>query len=184
MRKVFSCKSGFIIIFILFLSSVIYPQERKTDIFELDKRLSKTYPLKSGGSLFIKNVVGEIVVRTWKKEEIKVDVDLRGRYRDRIEIEIFRRNNDIEITTNYDRHENYRGDEYNRHSVEYEVYIPKNTRVDIKGMTSNVEIEDLENDIQINVFTGDIIVNNIKGNADLRTTTGLVRARGITGDID
>lgn len=184
MKKVYKYKTNFILIILLLFFSVSYSQERKNEIFELDKRLSKTYPMKSGGSLFIENVVGEITVRTWNKNEIKIDVDLRGRYRDRIEIEIFRRDNEFEVTTNYDRHEKYWDEEYNRHSVEYEVYIPKNTRIDIKGMTSSVEIEEIENDIQVNVLTGDIYVNNINGNADLRTTTGLVRARGIKGDID
>ncbi|MFC1725325.1 DUF4097 domain-containing protein [candidate division KSB1 bacterium] len=172
-------------LFLIFLSTAsTFAQGNRTDVFVLEDRLSKTYPLKAGGFFYLENVVGDIRVKTWNRNEVKIDVDLRGRSREDIEIEIYHTENEIEVSTNYENDDYFQNQNRRRHSVEYTVSIPKNTRTELKGTTSTIKIEDLNNKLTAVTITGDLDVKNITGNVDLRTTTGRAYISNITGDIE
>ena len=174
----------FILVLILVIPFSVFSQDN--EIIVMDKRQeTKTYDFKNGGSLYVKNVTGDIKITGWDKDKIEIDMIRKGR-RDDIEVYIDRRGNSIDIEVDYPER-GYRDNWYNRNisgSVHFNISVPVETVLDLKNATGDIIVEKINSRIDANTATGDVEIRNIKGNVYGHTATGTVKLYDIEGEVD
>ena len=132
------------------------------DLVEKKKTISKSYPVTSSDKLNIENSFGNVVVNTWDKNEIKVDIEMAAnasseeraqRMLDGIEVNESRSGKDITFKTNVnDIHDNdHRNKDRNKDNnkennrtfyIDYTVYMPKVNPLDIQNQFGKITLPD------------------------------------------
>ncbi|MFC1726881.1 DUF4097 family beta strand repeat-containing protein, partial [candidate division KSB1 bacterium] len=141
--------------------------------------------LKNGGSLYVKNVTGDIKITGWNKDKIEIDMVRKGR-RDDIEVYIDRRGNRIDIEVDYpdrDYRDNWSG-RNNSGSVHFNISVPVETELELKNATGDIIVSKINSRIEANTATGDVEIREIKGNVYGHTATGAVKLYDIDGEVD
>jgi DUF4097 and DUF4098 domain-containing protein YvlB len=132
-------------------------QEREGRKPETDK----TVPVTRGSRLAVGNDAGEVVIRTWDRDQLRV----RASHSDRVSIDI---QNNANIVTIRSRSTGPRG------SVDYDITAPNWMPVKVSGQFLYIGIEGAQNEVSAETVRGDIV---IKGGS------GIVTAKSIHGEI-
>jgi hypothetical protein len=155
----------------------------------LAQQTDTTLAVHQGTRLDVENFGGEIVVRTWTQDRVRIQASHSTR--DRI---------DISASTSAIRveAESRRG---MPHLVEYQITVPVwmaldlsgvSTDVRVEGTRATVRIETVEGDVSVTGGTEDVSVQSVEGNVtvtgararvDAQSVDGDVRLTGIVGDI-
>ncbi len=164
---------------ILFLtSSMAFSQE---EVVVLDQRkVTKTYDMKSGDKLYVENSSGEVKINPWNKNKIEVTMTRRGRRED-IEVYVDRKKGGIEIEV-----EHYRGDwrDGRSGSVYLDIKIPGNTETDIRSSSGDIIINDLSGAVEASASSGDILIRGVKNDIRANASSGDIEIEKVTGNID
>jgi len=152
------------------------------------KEETKTFPMKAGGLIHLTANEGEIIIKSWDRDEVQLRMVKRAWGKSRREAEA--RLEEIEVAIRHGRErlmireivpEHQRNgnilrlfdrdfwEEEGWHSqvVDFELSVPRNINLRIKGDESNVEISDIEGKISIEVDEGDVVLSRVKS-ADMQ----------------
>ncbi len=150
-------------------------QELRKEGRDYVTEINKTFTVKSGGTLRISDVRGDVFVRTWDKHEVAV--------RERKKMDVY---TEEEARTILEKSRaSYRqtstgieigGESYSRDWIqsEFEVTVPK---------TFNVDIATRGGDLEVSGLVGSAVLNTSGGNIDLTGINGPVNARTSGGDV-
>ncbi len=139
--------------------------------------------------LVINQSQGDVIVRTWSRDEMHISGDHSSRTR----VNVNRSGSTVRLQA-----ETWAG----MATVDYELTVPASMDIEIKGMFGSVDIDGSEG--EINVFTmqgdidvrggsgyvsletvnGGIEVEGTRGNLEINSTTGSLRVTSVDGDID
>ena len=72
----------------------------------------------------------------------------------------------------------------NNISVDYEITVPADTRVQSRTGSGDVKIEGLNSDLELQSGSGDLTLENVTGRVQTRSGSGDVRARDISGSFN
>lgn len=141
------------------------------DVNEKVKTYSKSYAVDANDKLEISNKYGRVTVNTWNKNEIKVDVQIKGIARDdgtaqkmidAISIADSKDGNVISFKTNFGGNNNSNSiwslfnNRNDRHKAEvnYTIYMPSKNALEIDNRYGATELPDFDGKVEINSAYG------------------------------
>ena len=153
------------------------------------KKLTKTYPATKDDMLIISNSYGKIIVNTWDKNEVKVDVEIKAsadtddkaeKLLDAVNITNSKTADQISFKTVIEKQES--GNSWmtssfwsggssgqNKTEVFYTVYMPSKMAINFKTNYTNVELPNLDGNVTLAMNYGDLRGNNLTGKVNVRT---------------
>jgi len=141
--------------------------------------ISKSYSVKSGGSLYIESDSGRIEVETWDKNKVEVKITKKSRKEKRLsefKVDIEQSGNDISIEGE--------GEWNSRVSVIYYIRVPNEYDLDLKTGGGSISVNDISGKIKMKTSGGAIKVGNVaKGNVDVKTSGGSITIGNVNGDL-
>ncbi len=140
---------------------------------EYTKNLHKEYPADENTLLIIQNRFGNVNINNWDKNEIVIDVIIKVDHKDEekakellnyLNVEFSHDSNVISAITSIDERFNRNisfGDSRKEFSIDYEVKMPKNTKLDIENKYGNLFINEITGHAMISVKYGNLKANKI-----------------------
>ena len=174
MKMIRSCKA----LTVISLAAAFCALARGADVRE---EFHQVYPLDKQGHLQLENVNGHVHIKTWDKQEVKVDAVKRAKtqqHLDDVKIDVQAATDHIRIKTQYPP-----GNKNNSTTVEYTLTVPKASRLDkIATVNGAVEIEGASGAGEITTVNGAITATGLSGGGNLSTVNGAVNATFATVD--
>lgn len=158
----------------------IEPYELKADANSVEERktIQKVYIISKNTPLKIDNRYGKVDVKTWAKNEIKVDITIRAveasgskaqEIINSVTITESKSPNNISLSTQINKGKSNwwnnvvsgsnRGVEIN-----YNIYLPKSNELSVNNKYGSVILPDLDGNLKIDVSYGSLNAGNLSGN--------------------
>ena len=174
-----------------------------TLLAESEEKIEETYPLKADGKVYIENISGDITVKSWQKNEIKILARKVARDKDALgmaSIDINHTDSNIRIITRRDKSWGF--SQSTNVSVFYDLMIPDKAqlriktisgriqawetggRVDLESISGRIDIVKAEQGVKCKTISGAIYLEDIKGSMSLKSTSGKIIADGLKGSIE
>jgi len=155
--------------------------------FAQDRReVDETKDADPNGTVTIEIVRGEVQVRGWNRDQVRVS----GRLDERMEEFVFEvRDDETEIEVKLPRHLNG----WQSGSSDLQISVPENSSLQVNGVSTDVEVVDIKGGVRAHSVSGEVDVANVakridlssvSGSVNLRDVDGRIRARTVSGDID
>ena len=175
-----------------------------------EEKFARTEALAKTGKVFLSNVSGDVEVRTWNQDQVKIEalkaseassLDKAKENAGLVTIDVTTAGDTLRIETKYpERHGFWGGNSVNV-SVDYKLWIPERASLEVKSVSGEVKVAaiggaahlgSVSGDIQlggaagadVNVVSGDVTVENILGDAYLKTVSGNVTVTKIKGSVE
>lgn len=144
---------------------------------EKRKTYSKTYPLKNNQRVKISNEFGTVDVKSWTRNEVKVDVTIIAFSKDdesaqRILDNISIQSSDGDPITFTTKRSGNIGNGKSRMEINYIVYMPVTNPLDIKNAFGGTTIPDWEGEVNINQSYGAIVTGKLQKAKDVDVEFG------------
>jgi hypothetical protein len=141
-----------------------------SELYTKEKKIAKSFPA-SGNILHVENKYGDVIINTWDRNEISVEVVVVVKRRseakaqdliDDINIEVEQKKGGVYFETRLERRSitNANGEKM---QIDYTVYLPKRNAIAITNRFGNVRMKDYEGDMTMVVEYGDLVMGNITG---------------------
>lgn len=155
------------------------------------RTISRSYKVDKSDKLAIINQYGNVVIKTWEKNEIKVDIEINAYESsasaaqdllESVKVEEGRQADLISYKTVFNKVNNnfwrkvINGKEERRGvQINYNVYMPAGNALDIKNTYGNTSLEDLKGQVNINSTYGNISGSSLDNAANqIRSSYGTV----------
>ena len=149
---------------------------------ELREEFHQTYPLAATGRVSLENINGAVHIKTWERNEVKVDAVKTAPTRERlieaeIKIDSFGPES-INIKTEYPR---WTDDRDRRHeepaSVEYTLTMPRTARLEsVELINGALDIDGLAGEVKASTINGRLKARGLTNEAKLSTINGSLEA--------
>ncbi len=176
---------------------ITYAQNGSTQ----SKTITESYLVGDEASIEIKNKYGQIIVNTWEKKEVKVEVVVTayGKNRSagekilsRVDFDFNKVNNYVILETVLDRKSGFFKDllnnigDYsktllskNKLDIDYELYVPENASIKIENKFGDVFLADVKNNCEVKVSNGNLKAQHLEGNATIGVSFGNAYVKSI-----
>ncbi len=132
-----------------------------------------TFAADGATRLDIEGPAGEVVVRGWDRDEIRVQAD----HSRRTELEIYHRRGTIQIEAE--------GAGWSWNAIaDMEITVPRGIEVSIDGMNTDVDIQDVGGAVDVSTLQGNVIVAGGRNDVTVETVNGRVRISDVDGDTE
>jgi DUF4097 and DUF4098 domain-containing protein YvlB len=158
---------------LMFLVSAFVAQAAAQDF-------QKSYRLGDGGTINIRNVSGDIIVKGYDGDAVVVNGFKEGRDSDKVQIEDTSGAGNVSVGVTYPRNCNCDA------SVRFEVQVPRSTRYDFNKLSTasgNIQLTALAGDITARTASGDVTISDVQGRINASTASGEMRVRNVTGTV-
>jgi hypothetical protein len=147
----------------------------------------RSYHISAKSSVEIYNKYGKVHVRTWEKDSVRFEVDLRihtsssdklRKLKNQIDFDFTSTNYYIVAKTNFIKKGGVFSDfvetivPSNDVVINYTVYIPRNTTLKIENKFGDVYIDDFSGNLNLFLSNGNFKANSLSGNTFLKINTG------------
>ncbi|RKY79130.1 hypothetical protein DRQ12_04465 [candidate division KSB1 bacterium] len=157
------------------------------------KHIEKVYSFAPGGYISVNNINGEVIVESWGRNEVKLEVEIEVRasskhkaeqYLNEVEIVIDEAENRIEIEAEYPwRDQGFGGilswlfgGGHPKLKVNYHLFTPKEVDMFAKTVNGQIQIYEVRGDIEARATNGRIEVKNVAGSINCKTVNGSILA--------
>jgi DUF4097 and DUF4098 domain-containing protein YvlB len=137
----------------------------------LAQQTDTTVPVQQGSRLRVDNHGGEIVVRTWNQNRVRVAASHSSR--DRIGVSV----GASVVRVNAERQRGM------AHLVDYAITVPAWMPVELGGVSTHIVIDGVQADVRAETVEGDITLTGGSGNVSLGSVSGEVVATGVRGRL-
>jgi hypothetical protein len=139
--------------------------------------IDKSFLVESGGTLRMNVATGNIVVRGWEYDEVRVQVEVFGSPRalDNLELRLEQDGNDVVIRTQRVGQRRFR--DWTRHRnerIEFTVHVPYHYNVRVTLAAGRIDVDDIDGSVQVRTAAGSINITNIYGPIDADASTGSI----------
>lgn len=131
----------------------------------------RTVPVTKGARLSIGNDAGEVVIRTWDRDSLRV----RAFHSDRVTIDV---QTNAAVVSVRSRYSGPRG------SVDYELTTPAWMPVKVSGQFLYIGIEGAQSEVSAETVRGDIVVKGGSGTVTAKSIHGEIIVEGAKGRIN
>jgi hypothetical protein len=172
-----------------------------------EETFAKTESLARDGKVEIRNVSGNVEVKTWDRDEVKIDalktskassMEKAKEYAIKVKIVVTRENGVLKVETKYPK-PSIKGLSV---SVNYKVMIPSQAAIKARSVSGDVTLENVggkaaadtksgdvtvlgaQNGANAETVSGDVKVVDVKNGVYCKTASGNVDAKNITGNAD
>lgn len=156
--------------------------------------LSKSYSVKSDGTLYIDSDVGAIEVTTNSKEVVNVDVEReanvfsksQGRdILDHFKVSVVQDGNDVRIEGKFEQGaRGFFSDIGRKLNVNYSVSVPSKYNLNLKTAGGSIHVADLEGDVRAKTAGGSLHFGKIRGEVNGKTAGGSIEVQSSDGDVN
>jgi len=156
------------------------------------RRIVRSFPATAETRLDVTNKYGKIHVIPWKKDSVRIEVDLLVQSNSTNKLEKLQDNIDFEFSgtkyyviarTNFgSKYPSFYTDlkelsesfipSKNKVEIDYTIRMPSNMAVNISNKFGDLYIDDLTGTVNINMSNGDIKVNRLEGEANINLNFG------------
>lgn len=149
--------------------------------------VDKTLPWTEGGDIDISITAGQVEIRGWNKNEVKLSGDFSGDD-DRLTFKRSGKNIKLDLE---DESRGWWGNNSGG-NVDFTLFAPFESDIDVDGTSLSIEISKINGDIEINSISGRIRysgqskrldVETVSGDIDVEDAGGKIRLRTVSGDI-
>lgn len=147
----------------------------------------KNFKISERSSVEVYNKYGKVHVRTWDKDSVRFEVDLRvqasssdklKKLKNQINFDFTSTNYYIVAKTDFTKSGGIFSDFFetivpsNNVIINYTVYLPKNATLKVDNKFGDVYIDDFEGNLGLVLSNGNLKGNNLIGNTSIKLTTG------------
>ncbi len=169
---------------------------------EFVREINESFPLAANGRLELANKYGQINIRTWEREQVKIDVRIVVQARnqekadkvfDRIKISFSNTENLVKASTEMNSNRSRTSGWWdwitgNDNSVEfkiyYEVQMPNSASLHTEARYCDVRTPDLGGEAEFDIKYGDLNAGNINGQTKLSISYGDAYLDAVKGNAD
>ena len=181
-------------IWLFFLACFLVSGAMSQESARLSKTVTEQYDVGGTDKIEVKNKYGQIIVNTWEKNQVKVEVTVTAygknkaaaeKILNRVDFDFNQVSSYVILETVLDRKSglfrdllNNIGDysktllSKNRLDVDYELYVPENAVLKIDNKFGDVFLEDLKNRCEVAVSNGNLKAGDLSGYADIAVSFG------------
>ncbi len=166
----------------ILLCLIVLPVIGRADIQQVKTRVTKSFKIIKGDRLTIDNQYGNIQIKTWAKNEARIEVVItnRGAKQDnRVHIEAGKSKSVIACTTVIDSVASAKSP--GSYSINYLVYVPADLPLNIKNQFGNIKLGDYAGELNINQKFGDFTAGNLLAAGEIVTAQGNIDIAGMQG---
>src|SRR5712691_6505407 len=138
----------------------------------LMQQTDTTVPVRAGARLEISNFGGEIAVKTWSRNAVRVMAEHSSRDRIRVDAS----DQVVRVKTEAGR----RGPS----QIDYAVTVPAWMALNLSGVYTDIKVDGAQNEITAETVQGEITVLGGAGNVSLKSVMGAVTLEKARGRID
>ena len=149
---------------------------------------TRSFPLKAGGRLNVANVIGDIKISAWDKDEVALTASFKSNWwrGEHVCITAKSYNDSLELIAKYPEGSNM----FRSASCEIELMAPRRIVANINNLNSRIVLDSITGNIRANTLNGAIVLKNVSGDINidclnseitLDTTTGNIRAKTLNG---
>jgi DUF4097 and DUF4098 domain-containing protein YvlB len=139
------------------------------DTQHMDTDTDTVFEVNPKAVLAVRNHAGDIVIRTWDRNQVRVEASHSSHDR----VKILQSESSVKIKSE------------TRHGlpdvVDYEITIPRTMAVDLWGFQTDISVDGVRNGVRVETMSGDIDLRDVEGELSLRSVEGditLVRGKG------
>lgn len=165
--------------------------QAQTKLQVVKKNITRTWPYKEGFEVNIEGEKAEIVVETWARNEVKVDIILLAKHPDRAIAE-----KDLEamhyVTEQHGKNMYFRNyiqvepgqqkPQASLHAI-YTVTLPAECPVYLKNNFGDATVNNLTKFLKLNTEFTNVGLNNLSGETFVQTKFGDIEATGLNGKV-
>jgi DUF4097 and DUF4098 domain-containing protein YvlB len=137
-----------------------------------DAELDTTFAVDPNAVLGLRNHAGEIIVRTWNRNEVRIQASYSSY--DRVKVIQTERSVNVQSETGHGHPE----------EVGFELTIPSAMAVDLWGLESDVSVDGAQNGVRVETLEGDIEITDCAGDIQIHSVEGDMRVMGSSGRLD
>jgi len=180
-----------IISWIVFSANILFAHHRLTE------EITKVFEVKENPTLIIDNKHGKVDCKIWEKDSIKIVIEIEVEGHDKDQVEELMRNinphysffeNMVEVETEFTKERRTILERFvdvvdifekRDIDVDYTVWVPSSTTLDIKNKFGDVFLEDFTKPARINISYGDLRTNAIPEHSKLDLKFGKLIAQHV-----
>lgn len=141
------------------------------------EKIEQSLPAANVNNVSIENLRGDVRIIGWDQDKVTVSGEL-DEQAERLVFE--QQGSSITIKVVVPRHTNNDSNVKGSHLI---INVPKNSRVNFSGVSSDVFLEKLINSSEVNTVSGNIEAKNLSENIDLNTVSGDIDTSELSGKI-
>lgn len=157
-----------------------------------EEKFDRTEALARDGKVFLGNVSGDVVIKTWDKAEVKIEAFKESQASSEakakenaalVTIEVTREAGVLRIDTKYPHRKSFWGSDSINVSVDYKLWIPAAASVEVKSVSGNVDLDSLGGAVKAKVVSGSIGLRKAASGAELTTVSGELTLEDVIGNV-
>ena len=159
-----------------------------------EKRLTRSFKVERKVSLEVTNKYGNVIVHSWQKDSIRIDLRVKGFGKDqeasekllnRVDFDFNQAGEFVVAETVLDRSKGFFRDLWNdlndfskgmlgKHKliIEYEIYAPESANISVINKFGDVYLDNFKGDIRVELANGDLKTDEILGHLKLDLSFG------------
>lgn len=141
------------------------------------QRLERTFPADADTAVEVRNFVGQVKIHGWSQPQVKV---VAQRKTQAVEPHIELKANRVYLHT----HELDRSVPASERIVDYEVWAPPDTALDIRLESGSVLVENFTEDVRVSTATANVRIHRLDGYSTVGTLSGGIEAEACAGRIE
>lgn len=131
-----------------------------------------TIIVPAGARLDVHTMAGEIVVRTWERNEVRVQAEHSSRQR----VRVWNEGSIVRVAAESNR--------AGPQIVDYEITVPARMDLSLGGVSVDVDVEGTQGQVDATTVNGDIRVVGGSGRLALQAVNGSIEVRDAQGTVD
>lgn len=138
--------------------------------------INQTLKAKTEGHVYIDNQRGNVVIRGWNKNEVKVE----GELDDDAESYTFEREgNTINFVVSMPRHNSGSNDKGSK----LEIYIPQLSKLEAESINANYQVEKVLGSVELSTINGNLSAKEVRHEISLGTINGKIEVEDAKGEL-
>lgn len=165
-------------LFLLLALGLLVPVAARAE-YSHREPFAQSHAFRPDSGLTVENVNGNVTIRTWDKDEIKVEGEKSAATEDelkQIDLQIELSDTSARLKVKLPKRSGWFGNTI-RAGVHFEIMVPASTRLEhVSCVNSSVKLDGLRGAVVARSVNGRIEAANLAGDADLHTVNGRVEA--------
>jgi len=137
-----------------------------------DVDMDTTFSVNPNAVLGVRNHAGEVIIRTWDRNQVR----MQARHSSRDRVKILQSGSSVQIKS-----ESRFG---HPDVVDYELTVPSSMALDLWGFYTDISVDGSRNGVRVETLNGDIEVYNAAGELYLRSVEGGVTVQNGQGRLE
>jgi len=130
-----------------------------------------TFAVQSGARLEIRNTGGDIVVRTWDRDAVRIEAE----HSSRTFLEVRNSGSVVRVQA--------RSSLGPANIVDYRITVPASMSLDLSGMHTDVSVDGAQADVSVTTVQGEVSIRGGRGSVFARSVQGGVVVEGAQGQV-